>query len=469
MQSKKNIFAKFSLGGNSNNNEEIKFISDIKNINIEHKNTNKSDFAEDKNESGKFGGSENNFKELLKKLIEDKQATQKPTNILRRSKKKKKEIINTLSISENKNDNKEQEKNYHIDNENESNTQSLNNNSGCLIFTLNGENEKSEKNEENNISKEKNRLFEINERKEKEDNKEKEKEKKVEKEENKINSSSSKKKEQTDGLHNSNLNKENSLNTISSIDNYIESMKNITGSNYHSINKLISDIGSRGGRRKSNITNSYFKNKGIFNINEISYSSSQSNNLFNNNLDIYHRRNSHLILSRCNSTQNINMYKNNLNNFIFLNNIKSIKVEKAANNEKSNNGSSPQNSGGQDSLSLINKLKNLNVSLENERSYSNILNNLNKAKKKIKENNKNNMNFNFSKTPNKSRNLSRNIRNKQKFNAKVRTFDINTESTKSTASNFYYPNVYYINNDNNLHRKTHVSTFFEKLKSIHKK
>ena len=469
IQSKKNIFAKFSLGGNSNNNEEIKFISEIKNITIEHKNTNKSEFTEDKNESGKFGGSENNFKELLKKLIEDKQATQKPTNILRRSKKKKKEIINTLSIAEKKNENKEQEKNYHIDNENESNTQSLNNNSGCLIFTLNGENEKSEKNEENNLSKEKNRLFEINERKEKEDNKEKEKEKKVENEENKINSSSSKKKEQTDGLHNSNLNKEISLNTISSIDNYIESMKNITGSNYHSINKLISDIGSRGGRRKSNITNSYFKNKGIFNINEISYSSSQSNNLFNNNLDIYHRRNSHLILSRCNSTQNINMYKNNLNNFIFLNNIKSIKVEKAANNEKSNNGSSPQNSGGQDSLSLINKLKNLNVSLENERSYSNILYNLNKAKKKIKENNKNNMNFNFSKTPNKSRNHSRNIRNKQKFNAKVRTLDINTESTKSTASNFYYPNVYYINNDNNLHRKTHVSTLFEKLKSIHKK
>ena len=464
VESRKNIFAKFSLGGNSNNNEDIKFISDLKNIPIEHKNTTKSDFTEDKNESGKFGGPENNFKELLiKKLIEDKNATKKSTtNILRKSKGKKrdKEIINAFSISERKNKNENNLKNYQIDNnDNESDNHSIKNISGSLTFKLNSENEK---NEEINILNNQKRLFKINE--ERED----EKQKRVEKEENKINSSSSKKKEQIEGLHNSNLNKEISLNSISSIDNKNESMKNITSSNYHSINKLISDIDSRLGRRKSNITNSYFKNKGIFNINEISYSSSQSNNLFNNYHDIYQRRNSNLMVSRCNSTQNITMYKNNLNtNFIYVNNIKSINDGKVINSEKSNNGSS-QNSGGQDSLSLINKLKNLNISLENERSYSNILNNLTKANKKIKEKKINNINYNFSKTPNKSRNHSRNIQKKQKYNTSAKTNDKNTESTKSTSSNFYYPNVYYINNENNLHKKTHISTIFSKLKSAQK-
>ena len=162
------------------------------------------------------------------------------------------------------------------------------------------------------------------------------------------------------------------------------------------------------------------------------------------------------------------MYKNNLNtNFIYVNNIKSINDGKVINSEKSNNGSS-QNSGGQDSLSLINKLKNLNISLENERSYSNILNNLTKANKKIKEKKINNINYNFSKTPNKSRNHSRNIQKKQKYNTSAKTNDKNTESTKSTSSNFYYPNVYYINNENNLHKKTHISTIFSKLKSAQK-
>ena len=476
-ESKKNIFSKFSLGRNSNNNEEIKFISDIKNTFSDNKNTNKSDKYEDKNESGKFGESEGNFKELLKKLIEDKKATQKPKNIARKSnsKKKGKEIINTLVISEKKNKKEKNEKkdsnNINNENINENDNFTMKNNSGCLIFTLNGDNEKSEKIEENNNnSKVKNGFFEINEEKdeEREDEKEEEKEQKKEKErikeENKINSSSSKKIEQND-IHNSNVNKEISINTISSIDNNIESMKNITGSNYYSINKLISDIGSRGRRRKSNITTSYLKIKGLYNFNDmISFSSSQS--IFNNNLDINQRRNSTLLLSRCNSTQMIN-YKNNLNNFVFLNNLKSINIEKGNNNEKSNNGSS-QNSGGQDSLSLINKLKNLNVSLENERSYSNILKNLNKSNKKMKDNKINNINYNY-KTPNKSRNHSRNLSINKKYKTNIKSSDKNTESTKSTASTFNYPNVYYINNDTNLHKKTHVSNLFTKLKAVKKK
>ena len=191
IESKKNIFSKFSLGRNSNNNEEIKFISDIKNVVSDNKNTDKSDKFEDKNESGKFGESEGNFKELLKKLIEDKKATQKPKNISRKSnsKKKGKEIINTLVISEKKNKKEKNEKkeNININNENgnENDNFSMKNNSGCLMFTLNGDNEKSEKIEENNNnnSKVKNGFFEINEEKEeeREDEKEEEKEKKKKK------------------------------------------------------------------------------------------------------------------------------------------------------------------------------------------------------------------------------------------------------------------------------------------------
>ena len=412
---------------------------------IDLRNTLKSDLNEDKNESGKFGESESNFKELLKKLIEDKNTKQKTTNIIKKDKntKKGKEIINNITITKKNNKIEKVEEIKENNNENDNNLFKNN-----LNFTLNGENIKSEKVEGDNNNRNK-IIFGM--KKEKKNKEEKKEEKKIE-------SSSQKKK--IDALHNSNLNKEISLNSISTIDNNIDSMK-ITGSYYHSINKLISDIGSRRGRRKSNITNSYFKNKGIFNINDmISYSSSQSNNLFNNYLDICQRRNSNFQISRYNSTQNINSSKDNLNYFMFLKNFKTLNIEKNNKNEKSNNGSS-QNSG-QDSLSLINKLKNLNLSLENERSYSNILKNINNTKK-MNNNNKNV--FTFSKTPDISRNHSRNMINKRNYKSKISSHSMNTESTKSTTSNFYYPDVYYISGENNLHKKTHVSTFFSKLKN----
>ena len=468
IESKQNIFTKLSLGP-SNNNEEIKFISDIKNVPIQQKTTFKSDLYEDKNESGKFGGSNNNFSELLKKLIEDKKTNHKKENITKKkeknkSKTKNKEIINNLSISEKKDTKNTKDKNEKAKEKEDEKDKDNNfkNNSGCLVFTLNGENEKSEKTDDNINSKEKEKLFgmgmAINEIIE-------ENKKETENEFKKIGSSSSQKKEQNDFIHNSNVNKEISLNTISSIDNNIESIKNITGSNYHSINKLLSDIGSRKGRRKSNITNSFYKNKGIFNINDIiSYSSSQSNNLFNNYHDINQRRNSNMHISRSNSTQNVNINKNNLNTFIFLNNLKSINIERSNHKEISNNASS-QNSGGQDSLSLINKLKNLNLSLENERGLSNIFKSLNKKSKNTNENIIN-INYNYKKSPNNNKyNHSRNTPIKNKVKNHIYSHDINTTSTKSTSTTFYYPDVYYINNENNLHKKTHVSTIFSKLKA----
>ena len=38
-------------------------------------------------------------------------------------------------------------------------------------------------------------------------------------------------------------------------------------------------------------------------------------------------------------------------------------------------------------------------------------------------------------------------------------------SINSNYESIYYPDVYYINEDNNLHTKTHISMFFTKLKN----
>ena len=464
IKSKQNIFSKLSLGP-SNNNEEIKFIADIatiKNLSLQRKSTRKSNSHEekdiekgkdnnkergkDKNESGKFAASEGEFKELLQKLIQDKKSKPKQENVVNKKDKVKnkdkddKEVIKSLLITT-------EEKEKKSKNEKEVDSK---NNAGCIVLTFNDENMKTDRTDENITSKEKEALFGMNVQK-----KEEKKTKKTEKEENKIGSSSSQKKEQNDLLHSSNDNKVVSLNTISTIDNNIESVKNnFTGSYYHSINKLLSDIGSRRGRRKSNITYSFYKNKNAYNINDmVSYSSSQSNLL-------YQRRNSNLQISRSNSTQNITINKSNLHNFIFMNNLKNINIIEKSNNKDISNNPSSQNSIGQDSLSLINKLKNLNVSLENERNFSSIFKTLNNKKKIINENN----NYNHKKSPNSVFMHSRNVTNKKvnKFNPQEK----NTTSTKSTSSNFYYPDVYYINNENNLHKKTHVSTVFSKLKAF---
>ena len=101
IESKQNIFTKLSLGP-SNNNEEIKFISDTKNVPIQQKSTFKSDLYEDKNESGKFGGSNNNFSELLKKLIEDKKTNHKKENITKKKEKNKNKIKNKEINNNNK-------------------------------------------------------------------------------------------------------------------------------------------------------------------------------------------------------------------------------------------------------------------------------------------------------------------------------------------------------------------------------
>ena len=444
--------------------KEIKFIDSEKEINTKSNKSRdskkiikeKSNYQSDKNtiskdsknnindidyESGKFHSSQGDFKDLVIKMKKLTNENKNP-NL-----SKKKKNLNTAEYTYEDKEIKEGLKNS-------KDTMSLKNTSGRFVFTLNGDNEKSEKKTNTKDKIESEEKTEKSQSTKKEMNpeeiKENENAKEIKEEENEVVSFSTHKKEKEKEhiIHNSNRLKENSLNSISSIDNNIESTKYLYGRNFDSINKLIADIGSRKRRRKSNITNGHFR-KNLLN-DMISFSSSYSNNIFNNNVESKSRRNSNFkyMFSRCNSTKNIQT-PNNFNIPTILNHLKNI------NNEKTEENHNPTQ---EDSLGLINKLKNLKVSLENEKSFSNLLKNI-----KLVQKNKANKNKNLAQTQ-KNENIR--SRNKKRVNNKgsLHSHDINTVSTKSTGSNIYYPNVYYINQDNDLHKKTHFSTFFSKLK-----
>ena len=336
---------------------------------------------------------------------------------------------------------------------NSKDTVSLKNTSARFVFTLNGDMEKNEEESKENEKVESQEKSEnsLSTKKEipqekiiKNENSKKKKEEENEKENiNENISSSSHKKEKEHIIHGSNMIRELSVNSLSTIDNNLESTKFINGRNVDSLNILFElNTGGRGrGRRKSNITSGHFR-KNLLN-DMISFSSSFSN-VFNNNNT---RRNSNFNSNfyRCNSTKFIND-QFGFNNSKVLNHLKNLNIEKNDDTKKSQ----------EDSLGLVNKLKNLKVSLENEKSFSNMLKNIKTANKNNKKNKKyidNNLSRN--KTPTNKSSLNSN--------------GMNTASTKSTGSNFYYPDVYYINQNNNLHTKTYKSTVFSELKKRNKK
>ena len=374
-------------------------------------------------ESGQFYTSKTDFKDLVIKMKNINNVAHKKASLTRQNN------INNYEYIYNDEAVKEEEKRS-------KKTVSLKSNSGRFVFTLNGDNEKSQKKSKSKEQIEREEKSEKSESTKKEVLQEQikkiEKTKKKKEEENEIISNSSHKKEHV--IHNSNRARESSINSISSIDN-IESTKLVIGKNFDTIHKLLTDIGSRRWRRKSNITNGHFR-KNLFN-DMVSFSSSFSN-LFNNILETRRNSNFNFKYTRCNSS--LNLKNDNVFNIpMTLNNIKNISNEKNEDNNKNN----------EDSLEVINKLKNLKVSLENEKSISNIL-------KNIKESNKSNNTKKF-------KTLSRNERENKK--GSIRSRELNTVSTKSTGSNiFYYPDVYYINPNIDLHNKTHISTVFSKLK-----
>ena len=91
---------------------------------------------------------------------------------------------------------------------------------------------------------------------------------------------------------------------------------------------------------------------------------------------------------------------------------------------------------------LFEKIKNINISLDIEKSYSNYF------KQIINLQNK------------KSTNEKLLIKNKNNSNKELKT----TKNKQHYQSYFYYPDEYYIDKNNDLHSKSHVSKFFEKIK-----
>ena len=95
---------------------------------------------------------------------------------------------------------------------------------------------------------------------------------------------------------------------------------------------------------------------------------------------------------------------------------------------------------------MIYKLKNLKLSLDIEKSYSHQFRYLS--------------NIQTQKSHYKNSNSNQNISNSNNYSKQINESNID--------SNFYYPDEYYINKNNILHQKAHVSNFFDKIKKLKK-
>ena len=160
----------------------------------------------------------------------------------------------------------------------------------------------------------------------------------------------------------------------------------------------------------------------------------------------------------------INMKKNNSNeekvkseirkqdtHFFF--NIKDKgKMKRSQENKSSeNNQSSEIKSLDSD---MFNKLREINISLDNEKTYTSFFKKINKD---ISSDNTTKEISNGSAVINKLNTKSK--------KSTIYSQEMTSGSSNSNMENFYYPNVYYINEDNNLHTKTHISFLFSKLKN----
>ena len=268
----------------------------------------------------------------------------------------------------------------------------------------------------------------------------------------------------------SNQNNENSLNAISSIENYVGSKDNFASNNL-SMNYLINtssiyDLDSNKLQGKISTLKSYSKHRSNINLDNFSLSSKSSQNL-NNNIS-YNR-----------SSKNIyELSKKNTGNLSLSKSKSETKLVDLDKNNKLTKRSSFVNKDVIDnndySYNTINKLKNLNMSLKNEKKYSLFFKNIKKEEKDentniaVSSNNLTNNTTNY--CSNNSNNMfinSKNYNYKRSRNKKNSTKS-NSCCTKSSNDYFYYPNVFYINEINTLHTKTHVSDFFTKLRKKNK-
>ena len=104
---------------------------------------------------------------------------------------------------------------------------------------------------------------------------------------------------------------------------------------------------------------------------------------------------------------------------------------------------------------MFNQLKNLSLSLDNEKAFSNFFNKINKDNSSVNTYKEKNI---------IAVNNNKNINSRSKRSTKY-SQEMTSGSTNSNLENFNYPDVFYINEENNLHTKTHISMLFTKLKN----
>ena len=124
--------------------------------------------------------------------------------------------------------------------------------------------------------------------------------------------------------------------------------------------------------------------------------------------------------------------------------LNNLNKEKNKNVKKNNTTNEMQYNKLNTELDTFDKLREINFSLDNEKSLSTYFKRINK------ENAINNL-------------LKENSRNKSRKSTN-NTQEMSFQSTNSNFDNIFYPNVYYINEEENLHTKTHVSMLFTNLK-----
>ena len=197
----------------------------------------------------------------------------------------------------------------------------------------------------------------------------------------------------------------------------------------------------------SNIKNNNIDSININSINTEKISDNNEINIINESK----YNNTSMNSMNSNSKPKINMkydYLNELSpNRKYIINIKLNNLNKEKNKtEKNNNEVNEINSNKKRIESdTFEKLRDMTLSLDNEKSLSSYFKRINKE--------------------NAIKNDKKEISKNNNGNGTKYSQEFTIQSTNSNYDNIFYPNVYYINEDNKLHTKTHVSMLFTKLKN----
>ena len=161
------------------------------------------------------------------------------------------------------------------------------------------------------------------------------------------------------------------------------------------------------------------------------------------------------IISMKSSSHNQEKVKNEIRkqdtHFFFDMKDKLNKLSKKSRELSSDNNNSEMNTLDSD---MFSKLREINVSLDNEKTYTSFFKTINKD---IASNNT------YKEISNNQ--LMNNKSNSRSKKSTIYSQEATNGSSLSNLDNIGYPDVYYINEDNNLHSKTHISLLFSKLKN----